>query len=86
MCNVPEEKGENSEVRWYSIAQWYSNLPNDIVIKSPEKGESYKYLGVLEADKVMVDEMSYSTTKEWEKCWKQCWIVGMSSKLLTPGQ
>ena len=39
-------------------------LPNDIVIKSLEKGENYKYLGVLEADKVIVDEMNYSTTKE----------------------
>ena len=32
-------------------------LPNDKVIKSLEEGESYKYLGVLEADGVMVNEM-----------------------------
>ena len=32
-------------------------LPNGKVIKSLEKGESYKYLGVLEADEVMVNEM-----------------------------
>ena len=32
-------------------------MPNDKVIKSLEEGESYKYLGVLEADKVMVNEM-----------------------------
>ena len=34
MCHVGDEKGENSEVRWYSIA-------NDKAIKSLEKGESY---------------------------------------------
>ena len=50
MCQVGDEKGENSEVRWYS-------MPNDKVIKSLEEGESYKHLGVLEADKVMVNEM-----------------------------
>ena len=31
-------------------------LPNDKVITSLEEGESYKYLGVLEADQVMVKE------------------------------
>ena len=32
-------------------------LPSDKVIKSLEEGESYKYLGVLEPDEVMVNEM-----------------------------
>ena len=31
-------------------------LPNDKVITSLEEGESYKYLGVLEAGQVMVKE------------------------------
>ena len=31
-------------------------LPNDKVITSLEEGESYKYLGVLEADQVMWKE------------------------------
>ena len=39
-------------------------LPNDKVIKSLEKGESYKHLGVLEADEVMVDEMKDKVEKE----------------------
>ena len=39
-------------------------LPNDKVIKSPEKGESYKHLGVLEADEVMVNEMKDKVEKE----------------------
>ena len=39
-------------------------LPNDKVIKSPEEGESLKYLGVLEADEMMVNEMKDSVKKE----------------------
>ena len=39
-------------------------LPNDKVIKSLEKGESYKHLGVLEADEVMVNEMKDKVEKE----------------------
>ena len=49
-------------------------LPNDKVIKSLEEGESYKYLGVLEADKVMVNEMKDKVKKEYyrrARCWKQ---------------
>ena len=49
-------------------------LPNVIVIKSLE-GESYKSLGALEADEVMVNEWKMrwrkSTKEEWKKCWKQ---------------
>ena len=40
-------------------------LLNDKVIKSLEEGESYKYLGVLEADKVMVNEMKDKVKKEY---------------------
>ena len=32
-------------------------LHNDKVNKSLEEGDSYKYLGVLEADEMMVNEM-----------------------------
>ena len=39
-------------------------LPNDKVIKSPEEGESLKYLGVLEADGMMVNEMKDRVKKE----------------------
>ena len=39
-------------------------LPKDKVIKSLEKGESSKYLGVLEADEVMVNEMTDKGKKE----------------------
>ena len=40
-------------------------LPHDKVIKSLEKGESCKYLGVLEADEVMVTEMKDKVKKEY---------------------
>ena len=40
-------------------------LLNDKVIKSLEEGESYKYLGVLEADEVMVSEMNDKVKKEY---------------------
>ena len=32
-------------------------LPNGKVIKSLQEGESYKYLGILEADKFLEDEV-----------------------------
>ena len=57
MCCVGDEKGENSEVRCIQ-------LPNDKVIKSLEEGESYKYLGVLEANEAMVSEMKDKVKKE----------------------
>ena len=40
-------------------------LPNDKVIKSLEEGESYKYLGVLEADEVIVNEMKDKVKKTY---------------------
>ena len=40
-------------------------LPNDTIIKSLVEGESYKYLGVLEADEVMVNEMKNKVKKEY---------------------
>ena len=39
-------------------------FPNDKVIKSIEEGESYKYLGVPEADEVMVIEMKVKMKTE----------------------
>ena len=38
-------------------------MPNEKVIKSLE-GENYKYLGVLEADEVMVNKMKDNVKKE----------------------
>ena len=40
-------------------------FPNDKVIKSLEEGERYKYLGALEADEVMVNEMKDKMKKEY---------------------
>ena len=40
-------------------------LPNNKVIKSLEERESYQYLGVLEADEVMVNELKDKVKKEY---------------------
>ena len=40
-------------------------LPNDTVMKSLVEGESYKYLGVLEVDEVMVNEMKNKVKEEY---------------------
>ena len=52
------------------------HLPSDKVIKSLEEADSNKYLGVLEADEVTVNEMRDKVKKEYckrvrNKCWKQ---------------
>ena len=39
-------------------------LPNGKVIKSLQEGESYKYLGVLEADKFLEEKMKLNVSKE----------------------
>ena len=40
-------------------------MPNDTVMKSLVEGESYKYLGVLEVDEVMVNEMKNKVKEEY---------------------
>ena len=51
--------------KWKIVKLDGIQLPNDKVIKSPEEGESYKYLGVLEADEVIVNEMMDKVKKEY---------------------
>ena len=49
-------------------------LPNEKVIKLLEERESCKYLGLLEADELMVnkikDKVKKSIIEEWEECWE----------------
>jgi len=40
-------------------------LPDGKVIKSLQEGESYKYLGILEADKFLEEEMKLKVSKEY---------------------
>ena len=40
-------------------------LPNGKVITSLQEGESYKYLGILEADKFLKEKMKLSVSKEY---------------------
>ena len=40
-------------------------LPDGKVIKSLQEGESYKYLGILEADKFLKEKMKLTVLKEY---------------------
>ena len=42
-----------------------NELHNEKAIKSPEEGESHKYLGVLETDEVVVNEMKNKMKKAY---------------------
>ena len=39
-------------------------LPDGKVIKSLQEGESYKYLGILDADKFLEEKMKLNVSKE----------------------
>ena len=40
-------------------------LPDSKVIKSLQEGESYKYLGILKADKFLEEKMKLNVLKEY---------------------
>ena len=40
-------------------------LPDSKVIKSLQEGESYKYLGILKADKFLEEKMKFNVLKEY---------------------
>ena len=40
-------------------------LPDRKVIKSLQEGESYKYLGILEADQFLEEKMTLNVSKEY---------------------
>ena len=40
-------------------------FPDGNVIKSLQEGESYKYLGILEADRILGEEMKLKVSKEY---------------------
>ena len=42
-----------------------TELPDGKIIKSLQEGESYKYLGVLEADKFLEERMKLNVSKEY---------------------
>ena len=42
-----------------------TELPDRKVIKSLQEGESYKYLGILEADKFLEEKMRLNVSKEY---------------------
>ena len=50
--------------KWKMVKSEGITLSNVKVIKSLEEGESYKYLGLVEADEVMVNEMKDEVKKQ----------------------
>ena len=56
-------------------------LPDGKVIKSLQEGESYNYLGILEADKFLGEEMKLKVSKKYfrrsKKVWKSKLMVGI---------
>ena len=46
-------------------------LPDGKVIKSLQEGESYKYLGILEADKVLEEKMKFNVLKEYIRSFRK---------------
>ena len=44
-------------------------LPDGKVIKSLQEGESYKYLGILQADKFLEENMKLNVLKEYKTEW-----------------
>ena len=63
------EKGKNVK----SVGM---ELPNGKVIKSLQEGESYKYLGILEADKFLEEKMKLNVSKEYNRIWFVELILG----------
>ena len=58
MCYV--SNGERKDCESVGI-----ELPDGKVIKSLQEGESYKYLGILEADKFLEKKMKLNVSKEY---------------------
>ena len=50
-------------------------LPDGKVIKSLQEGESYKYLGILEADRFLGEEMKLKVSREYFRRLKKSFEV-----------
>ena len=50
---------------FFGVAENIKSLPDGKVIKSLQEGESYKYLGILEADKFLEEKMKLNVSKEY---------------------
>ena len=54
-------------------------LPDGKVIKSLQEGESYKYLGILEADKFLEEKMKFNVSKEYIRSLRKVLTSKLSS-------
>ena len=60
-------------------------LPDGKVIKSLQEGESYKYLGILEADKFLGEEMKLKVSKEYFRRLKKVFQSKLNDRNLFQG-
>ena len=58
MCYVSNGERKDCEVSWYRV-------PDGKVINSLQEGESYKYFGILEADKFLEENVKLNVSKEY---------------------
>ena len=60
-------------------------LPNDKVIKSLQEGESYKYLGILEANKILEQKMKLNVSKEYIRSLRKVLKSKLNGRILVRG-
>ena len=60
-------------------------LPNGKVIKSLQEGEIYKYLGILEANKILEQKMKLNVSKEYIRSLKKFLKSKLSGRILVRG-
>ena len=60
-------------------------LPDGKVIKSLQEGESYKYLGILEADKFLEERMKLNVSKEYNRRLRKVLKSKLNGKNLVHG-
>ena len=60
-------------------------LPNDKVIKSLQEGEIYKYLGILEENKILEQKMKLNVSKEYIRSLRKVLKSKLSGRILVRG-
>ena len=58
VCNLSVTERKDCEISWYRVI-------DDKVIKSLQEVESYKYLGMLEADRFLREEIKLKVSKKY---------------------
>ena len=53
-------------------------LPDDIVMKPLKEGEGYKYLGILQADKVQEKEIKRKVDSDYKRRERKIWEIKLN--------